>query len=199
MCGNFALFSSVQAIKVYYQLLKDIGELPPNEDIRPTQKVPVVVIKDGRNYLGIIRWGLIPHWATDTKIGDRLFNARAETIDVKTSFKQSFLKRRCLIPANGFSEWRKPDKAKFYFSLRSRELFSFAGIWEVWKSPEGVTIPSCTIITTEPNSIISPVHDRMPVILKREDEEIWLKNEDTIVLKKLLIPYPAQEMQVVQK
>ena len=199
MCGNFALYSSVQAIKDYYKLLQEMGEIEPNENIRPSQNVPVIVIKQGRKYLGFVRWGLIPFWAKDDKIGYKLFNARSETIDVKPSFKGGFKSRRCLIPANGFFEWRKPDKTKFYFELKSRELFSFAGIWEKWKNPQGEIIPTCTIITCQPNELVSPIHDRMPVILKREDEENWLNSSDSQTLKKLLVPYPASDMKVIQK
>jgi len=199
MCGNFALYSSVQAIKDYYQLLQEMGEIDPNENIHPSQNIPVIVIKQGRKYLGFVRWGLIPFWAKDDKIGYKLFNARSETIDVKPSFKGGFKSRRCLIPANGFFEWRKPDKTKFYFELKSRELFSFAGIWEKWKNPQGEIIPTCTIITCQPNELVSPIHDRMPVILKREDEENWLNSSDSQTLKKLLVPYPASDMKVIQK
>ena len=199
MCGNFALYSSVQAIKDYYKLLQEMGEIEPNADIRPSQQVPVVVIKQGRKYLGFVQWGLIPFWAKDQKIGYKLFNARAETLDVKPSFKIPFQKRRCLIPANGFFEWRKPDKAKFYFEVKSRKLFSFAGIWEKLKNPQGEIIPSCTIITCEPNKLLSPIHDRMPVILRTEDEETWLNSNDPEILKKLLVPYPAEDMIISPK
>ncbi|MCF7920211.1 MAG: SOS response-associated peptidase [Candidatus Cloacimonetes bacterium] len=199
MCGNFALYSSVAAIKEYYKLLQETGEIEPKENIRPSQQVPVIVIKQGKRYLGFVRWGLIPFWAKDDKIGYKLFNARAETIEVKTSFKNSFKSKRCLIPANGFFEWRKPDKAKFYFKLRSRELFSFAGLWEAWKNPDGAIIPSCTIITTAPNEVVAKVHDRMPVILRQEDEATWLESDDPEILKNLLQAYPAEDMVILQK
>jgi len=199
MCGNFALYSSVQAIKDYYKLLQEIGEIEPSENIRPSQNVPVIVIKQGKKYLGFVRWGLIPFWAKDDKIGYKLFNARSETIDVKPSFKGGFRSRRCLIPANGFFEWRKPDKTKFYFELRSRKLFSFAGIWEKWKNPQGEIIPTCTIITCQPNELVSPIHDRMPVILKKEDEDIWLNDSDPQALKNLLVPYSASDMKITQR
>ena len=199
MCGNFALYSSVQAIKDYYKLLQEMSEIEPNENIRPSQNVPVIVIKQGRKYLGFVRWGLIPFWAKDDKIGYKLFNARSETIDVKPSFKGGFKSRRCLIPANGFFEWRKPNKIKFYFELKNRKLFSFAGIWEKWKNTQGEIIPTCTIITCEPNELISPIHDRMPVILKKEDEDIWLNSSDPQTLKKLLVSYPASDMKAIQK
>lgn len=196
MCGNFALFSSFQAIKEYYELLQKEGKIEASHNIRPSMQVPVIVIKQKKRYLGFIRWGLIPFWAKDEKIGYKLFNARAETIDVKTSFKQSFKSKRCLIPANGFYEWRKPDKKKFYFSLKSRKLFSFAGLWEAWKNPEGQIIPSCTIITTEPNELVKKYHERMPVILNKEDEELWLNGTDQDALKMLLSPYDANDMEV---
>lgn len=198
MCGNFALYSSVQAIKDYYKLLEEIGEVEPREDIRPSMQVPVIVIKQGNRYLGFVKWGLIPYWAKEKKIGYKLFNARSETVDTKPSFKQGFMRRRCLIPANGFYEWRKPDKQKFYLKLKDRELFSFAGIWEKWKSKEGELIPSCTILTCEPNETVKQVHNRMPVILNKEDEDIWLRSTDKGELKSLLKPYPA-EMMVIKE
>jgi len=191
MCGNFALYSSIRAIKNYYKLLQKLGEIEPNHNIRPSQQVPVIVIKQRNKYLGFVRWGLIPFWAKDKKIGYKLFNARSETIDVKSSFKVAFKQRRCLIPANGFFEWRKPDKTKFYFELKDRKLFSFAGIWEKWTDTQGNIIPSCTIITCEPNEIVAPIHNRMPVILSKEDEDIWLNSNDQDKLKSLLKPYPA--------
>jgi putative SOS response-associated peptidase YedK len=199
MCGNFALYSSVQAIKNYYKLLQEMGDITPNENIRPSMQIPVIVIKQGSRYLGFVRWGLIPGWAKDQKISYKLINARAETIDAKPSFKTGFNKRRCLIPANGFFEWHKPDNTKFFFRLKNRELFSFAGIWEKWQNPQGEIIPSCTIITCEPNKTVAPIHNRMPVILHQKDEDTWLNSNDPQKLKNLLVPYPAADMKVEQK
>ncbi len=184
----------MQEIKKYFELLQDLGEIVPDHNIRPSMQVPVIVIKQGKKYLGFVRWGLIPFWAKDDKIGYKLFNARAETIDIKPSFKKSFQSRRCLIPANGFYEWKKPEKTKYYCQIKDRPLFNFAGIWESWKNPQGEIVPSCTIITCEPNAALAPIHDRMPVILKKNDEDSWLHETDPAILKKLLSPYPPEEM-----
>jgi len=142
------------------------------------------------------RWGLIPFWAKDEKIGNKLINTRSETISEKPSFKYAFQKRRCLIPANGFYEWRKCDKQPFYISLKDRDLFSFAGIWEIWKSPAGKLIYSCSIITTSANEILKGIHHRMPVILSKENEATWLTNNGSNSLRDLLVPYPENELQL---
>jgi len=190
MCGRFALYSSFQAIKDYADLLSEINNFEANYNVAPGQMIPVIY----QNRLEKLRWGLIPFWAKDEKIGYKLINARAETIDEKGSFKFAFQKRRCLIPANGFFEWRKLDKQPFYFFLPDREIITFAGIWETWKSPEGKIHKTCSIITTQPNEIVKPIYSRMPVILSRNDEKNWLENNDADLLKKLLKPYSADEM-----
>ncbi len=188
MCGRFALYSSFQVIKDYADLLCKIDDLEANYNAAPGQNIPVIY----QNGLSTLRWGLIPFWAKDEKIGYKLINVRAETIDEK--FKYAFQKRRCLILANGFYEWNKKDKQPFYFFLKERELFTFAGIWEMWKSPEGNIIKTCSIITTEPNNIVKPIHSRMPVILSGSNEKKWLEANDDNSLIKLLKPYSAQEM-----
>ena len=146
----------------------------------------------------MMRWGLIPFWAKDPKIGNRMINAVGETAATKPAFRAAFKKRRCLVLADGFFEWRKDGKQKTptYIFLRSKEPFAFAGLWETWKAADGEVVNSCTIITTEPNEFVAPIHNRMPVILSGETEALWLdpltENSDT--LTPLLIPSPPEHL-----
>jgi len=194
MCGRFALYSSFQAIKDYADLLNEIGELDANYNVAPGQEIPIVTRQDQQNILKSCRWGLIPFWAKDEKIGYKLINTRSETIAEKPSFKYAFQQRRCLIPANGFYEWRKSDKQPFYITLKDRDLFSFAGIWEIWKSPVGKQIYSCSIITTSANEILKDIHHRMPVILPTEQEETWLNDDRRDILQELMTSHSSKEI-----
>ena len=194
MCGRFALYSSFQAIKDYADLLNDIDEIDSNYNIAPGQEISIIINKNQQNILKSYKWGLIPFWAKDENIGYKLINTRGETISEKPSFKYAFQQRRCLIPANGFYEWRKKDKQPFYITLQDRELFSFAGIWEIWKSPAGKQIFFCSIITTSANKKLSNIHHRMPVILKKDDEKTWLKENNNNILQHLLTSYPIAEL-----
>ena len=194
MCGRFALYSSFQAIKDYADLLNEIGELDANYNVTPGQEIPIITKQGEQNILKSCKWGLIPFWAKDEKIGYKLINTRSETIAEKPSFKYAFQKRRCLIPANGFYEWRKSDKQPFYISVKDRELFSFAGIWEIWKSPVGKQIYSCSIITTSVNEILKDIHHRMPVILTKEQENIWLNDDHKNILQELMGSYHSEEI-----
>ena len=194
MCGRFALYSSFQTIKDYADLLNEISGINENYNVAPGQEIPIIINEDQQNILKSCKWGLIPFWAKDEKIGYKLINTRSETISEKPSFKSAFQQKRCLIPANGFYEWRKKDKQPFYINLKDRELFSFAGIWEIWKSPAGKQIFSCSIITTSPNEELKSIHHRMPVILQKEQEETWLTDNNGNILQKLLTSYPSEEM-----
>jgi putative SOS response-associated peptidase YedK len=167
-------------------------------NIAPTQAV-IVVGDDGKRYLKSMRWGLIPSWAKDPSIGNRMINARVETLAEKPAFRAALKKRRCIIPAGGFYEWQKLGKVKqpMRIMLKSREPFGFAGLWEHWKSPDGEEILSCTIITIEANELLKAVHERMPVILTRDAEAAWLdpKTQEPEKLLPLLKQYPAGEME----
>jgi len=189
MCGRFALYSSFTAIKEYADILFEIEKLNSNYNVAPGQVIPTIVLKNGENLLEPCKWGLIPFWAKDPKIGYRMINTRAETIAEKPSFKYAFKRRRCLIPVNGFYEWRRDDKQPFYIQLKERELFTFAGIWEDWSSDDGSQIRTCSIITTEPNELMQQIHTRMPVILSRESERLWLRDSEKDELLNLLKPY----------
>jgi len=199
MCGRFFLLTDLSVIVESFGIQEVACDYRPDHNLSPGREIPAVV-HEGRNRLVGFRWGLIPAWARDPLIGNRMFNARAETIAEKPSFRDAFRRRRCLIPAEGFYEWQRDGKVKkpFRFSLQSGQPFGFAGLHETWISPEKKTIRTCTIITTEANELIQPIHDRMPVILPKEREASWMdpENRDAKALLSLLKPYPAAEMTI---
>jgi putative SOS response-associated peptidase YedK len=201
MCGRFTLtVDPDELLKAFAGItLPAEGSLTPRYNIAPTQTVAVVP-NNGRNTIEFFRWGLIPSWAKDPAIGNRMINARAETLAEKPAFRSAFKNRRCLIPADGFYEWRKDpggkSKTPMYVRLKSGEPFAFAGLWEAWRSPDDETILSCTIITTTPNALVEKIHDRMPVILKPDAAKRWLDpaEQEPVKLMNLLKPYPASQM-----
>ena len=201
MCGRFVFYSDPQFMREQYGFDEGPIEFRPQYNIAPTQQV-VTVTNDGTRKAELMRWGLVPFWAKDLKIGHRMINAVGETLATKPAFRAAFKKRRCLILADGFFEWRKDGKSKIptYIFLKSREPFAFAGLWESWKSPEGETVKSCTIITTRPNEFVEPLHNRMPVILSSETEALWIDplTEDPEILQPLLQPSPAEQMESYQ-
>jgi putative SOS response-associated peptidase YedK len=170
----------------------------PRYNIAPAQSVLTIIDDEGGHRAGLLRWGLIPAWAKDPTIGNRMINARAETVAEKPSFRRALQKRRCLVLADGFYEWRKEGRTKtpMFITLKSREPFAFAGLWETWEPPTGDPVRSCTIITTSPNSLMAAIHDRMPVILPRAAESLWLDRTvtDPQALLPLLAPYAAELM-----
>lgn len=199
MCGRYTLTASPQAVQDAFSLA-EAPDLSPRFNIAPTQLVPIIT-GEARDTLTWVKWGLIPSWSKDDKGASQLINARAETIEEKPSFRSAFKKRRCLVPADGFYEWRKDgDKKKpQYIFLDDREVFAFAGLWETWKNPAGEMVYSCAIITGEPNELIKPMHHRMAVILERDAYADWLDDETPLpVLKNLLSPYPADGMQTYE-
>jgi putative SOS response-associated peptidase YedK len=201
MCGRFTLTVDPSELQATFPWLKVPTEAPlaPRYNVAPSQPIAVVA-NNGQNTLEFFRWGLIPAWAKDPAIGNRLINARAETLAEKPSFRSAFKRRRCLILADGFYEWRKDPggktKTPMYIRLKSSEPFAFAGLWEAWQSPDKKTVLSCAIITTSPNSLMEKIHDRMPVMLKPDAFERWLEpgEQETDALSKLLKPYPASPM-----
>ena len=201
MCGRFTLTTNLGAIAQRFGVARFLEEVGPRYNITPTQTV-IVVNDDGTRHLRQMRWGLIPSWAKDPAIGNRMINARAETVATKPAFRVALRKRRCLIPADGFFEWTPAGRRKqpVYIALKNREPFGFAGLWEAWTSPEGQEITSCTIITTEANELLTPIHDRMPVILNHDAEAVWLDPtiQDSARLLPLLRPYPSEEMEIYQ-
>ena len=198
MCGRFAI-AHIPGFFARF-MLRDAGiELQPRFNIAPTQEVPIVV-SDSPNRLVMMRWGLVPFWAKDPKIGNRLINARAETIATSPAFRASVKKRRCLVPATGFYEWKKTDgrKTPYYCHLRDDAFFGFAGLYDRWKSPDGTDLMTFTIVTTVPNALISKIHNRMPVVLRKEDEGTWLGHDPLTPddLGRLLVSYPATNMEM---
>ena len=197
MCGRFILSQPTDAIASAFNIAQ-IPPLEPRYNIAPTQLIPSILsAPGGEKQLQMLRWGLIPSWAKDAKISAKLINARAETVSEKPSFKAAFKRRRCLIIADGFYEWQRQEKKKqpYYFRLQNAQLFAFAGLWEQWKSPDEDIINSCTILTTEANDLLRPIHDRMPVILESKDYGLWLDSEaQQPQLQQLLRPYQADLM-----
>lgn len=201
MCGRFTLFAPYYEIIDRFDIESAFAESDyiPSYNIAPSQQV-VAIINDGqKNRLGHLRWGLIPPWAKDEKIGYKMINARAETVAEKPSYRKAFQKQRCILPADSFYEWQRRDGEKIPMRIRLKndELFAIAGLWESWKSPEGKIIHTCTAITTEPNDLMKPIHDRMPVILKRDDEAAWLdpRNADIDFLGNMLMPFDEEQME----
>ncbi|MBA4537246.1 SOS response-associated peptidase [Bacillus aquiflavi] len=200
MCGRFTLFTNYDEIikRFNVKVAFNENEYKVSYNIAPSHHV-VSVINDGdKNRLGYLRWGLIPPWAKDEKIGYNMINARAETLAEKPSFSNAFKKKRCLIIADSFYEWRKTREQKIpvRIKLKTDELFAMAGLWEGWRTQNNDVIYSCTIITTEANEFMSSIHERMPVILKREDEKRWLDPSINNIndLKELLKPFDSHLM-----
>jgi putative SOS response-associated peptidase YedK len=197
MCGRFAQRTDPKRVAKWFGV-EEVPELEPRYNIAPTQEIlGVRETEDGRE-VAFYKWGLIPSWAKDTSIATRLINARSETVREKPAFRQAFKQRRCVIPADGFYEWQRTEgrKQPFFFQMRDESPFGFAGLWEQWKGEEGQVINSCTILTTEANEVLKPVHDRMPVILHPDDYALWLEHDTRKLemVEDLLRPYPAEEM-----
>lgn len=200
MCGRYTLFASMDDIVERFMV--DVFEeeiYEPSYNIAPSQQV-IAIINDGsRNRLGQLRWGLIPPWAKDEKIGYKTINARGETVAEKPSFRNAYRKKRCILPADSFYEWQRDGKNKTPINIKLKDggLFGLAGLWESWKSPDGKLIHSCTVVTTESNELMKPIHERMPVILKPESEGIWLNPniQEPDVLNQLIKPFDAEQME----
>lgn len=195
MCGRYTLSQPAEAIASVFQL--DEVKSEPRYNIAPSQLVPTLYQTESHaRQFQMLRWGLIPAWAKDPAIGNKLINARSETVAEKPSFRSAFRHRRCLIIADGFYEWRRQEgkKQPFYFRLQDG-LFAFAGLWEHWQDPDGEVIDSCTILTTQANEILQPIHDRMPVILNPKDYDLWLDPmQKPEQLQQLLQPYSSTAM-----
>lgn len=200
MCGRFALIDAAEQLAVQFDL-PPITDLAPRYNIAPTQ--PVLAVRQAQGQGGrewaLLRWGLIPSWSKDIAIGNRLINARGETVAEKPSFRAAFKRRRCLIPASGFYEWQKQGKTKqpIYITPTNGGMFALAGLWEQWLGADGSELESCTIVTTTPNELMASIHNRMPVIVAPEDYDTWLASEPNPSLGLHLIrPYPPELMQI---
>jgi putative SOS response-associated peptidase YedK len=200
MCGRYRLSRRKQIIEEHFDSVSGEEDWTPRYNIAPTQPVPVIRQhpKEPIRELSMIRWGLIPSWAKDPSGSARMINARAETASTKPAFRDAMKSRRCLIPADGFYEWMRMEKIKqpYCFEVNEGELFAFAGIWERWKNPSGEWVKTCSILTTTPNAVTSAVHDRMPVILERDDYDLWLDPgmQNVAAVSELLKPCDARLM-----
>jgi putative SOS response-associated peptidase YedK len=200
MCGRYRLSRRKQLVEEYFDTRSDGSEWTPRYNIAPTQPVPVIRQnpKEPHREFTLMRWGLIPSWAKDPSIAAQMINARSETAASKPTFCDPLTSRRCLIPADGFYEWQRSGKGKqpYCFEINDGELFAFAGLWDRWKDPSGQWVKSCSILTTTPNAVTSPIHDRMPVILDRGDYDVWLDPGMTNVeaVSEMLKPYDARVM-----
>jgi putative SOS response-associated peptidase YedK len=194
MCGRYRLSRRKQIIEEHFDVSGE-EDWSPRYNIAPTQPVPVIRKhpKTGRE-LSLLRWGLIPSWAADPSMGFKTINARSETVTTTASFSGPFRSQRCLIPANGFYEWKRNGKTKqpYCFEVGDGRVFAFAGLWDTWKNPNGEAIHTCAILTTTPNALLAEIHDRMPVILNPRDYDLWLNSGRTEAMLQLLRPYSGQ-------
>jgi putative SOS response-associated peptidase YedK len=206
VCGRYVTVSSPTLLADRFDVTEiRPRELEPNYNVAPRADVPVIAERHGERVLDVVRWGLIPSWAKDRSIGDRLINARGEKLTTSNAFKRAFERRRCIVPADGFYEWQAVEgqrtKQPWFFRRRDGEPLAFAGLWEIWhdrgEGDDAPRVRSCTIITTTPNELIAPIHDRMPVALAEASWNTWLdvENHDTASLTKLLTPMPASELE----
>jgi putative SOS response-associated peptidase YedK len=202
MCGRVRLSSDVSEIKLVFSIPPDrpTPNIAPSWNVAPTDPLPVVRYdaRAGERSLDVMRWGLVPFWAKDIKVGFANINAKAEGIESKPAFREAFQRRRCLVPVDNFYEWKKTAAGKqpYAIVLADRQLMALAGLWETWRSPAGERVRSFAIITTAPNELCAELHNRMPVVLKPEGWPAWLGEEpaDAPQLKAMLAPYPSEEM-----
>ncbi|MGC1309933.1 MAG: SOS response-associated peptidase [Phormidesmis sp.] len=196
MCGRYTQTKSGEAIARTFNL-KEQPDPQPRYNIAPTQPVSAIAQPGADREYRMFQWGLVPSWAKDPSIGNRMINARAETVAEKPSFRAPFKRRRCLILADGFYEWKREGKQKQpYYIQVGQDLFGFAGLWEKWESGDGSYLETCTILTTAPNELMETIHNRMPVIVHPEDYDLWLDPDlqDGRHLQHLLRPYEAEAM-----
>jgi putative SOS response-associated peptidase YedK len=200
MCGRYRLSRRKQLVEEYFDSAPSDEDWSPRYNIAPTQQVPVIRQnpKEPVRELSPMRWGLIPSWSKDSSGAARMINARSETASTKPAFRDALKSRRCLIPADGFYEWKRDGKTKqpYCLEVNDGELFAFAGLWDRWKDPNGNWMKTCSILTTTPNAVTSAVHDRMPVILEPDSYDLWLDPgmQNVAAVSDLLKPYDARAM-----
>jgi putative SOS response-associated peptidase YedK len=197
MCGRYTWKTPVNVLAEQFQIDEYPSSMNASYNIAPTQEVAAVIEGEGKRKLEMLHWGLIPSWADDPSMGNKMINARAETVAEKPSFRKAFRNHRCLVLADGFYEWQKTGNGKqpYYIRMEDGSPFAFAGLWESWQN--GREIRSATIITTDANDVVGPIHNRMPVILHPEDYALWLDPDfdEKEPLTTLLKPYPAEAME----
>ncbi len=197
MCGRYSIFSESNILAKHFGVFPSTEKLAPHYNACPIQLLPIILNENNQRIVKLFKWGLVSSWAKDPSFGNKMINARAETLQQKPAFKKLLKNRRCIIPADGFFEWRKTSLGKkpMYFFLASKNPFAFAGLWDSWKGSDGKIINTFTIITTEPNSLLQNIHSRMPVILLPEKVAAWLDDSSTgEKLSELLCPYPTKLM-----
>jgi putative SOS response-associated peptidase YedK len=197
MCGRYTLSTPAGRLAEEFQLDSTV-EITPSYNVAPTQQVAAVLEDEGGRRLEMLRWGLVPSWADDPEIGARMINARSETAPEKPSFRRAFRGRRCLIPADGFYEWKRENGGKqpYYFRMQDGRPFAFAGLWEGWEKGGEGTLRTCAILTTRANPVLSGIHDRMPVILPHDAYDAWLDPDaGREELGELMIPYPNDDLE----
>jgi putative SOS response-associated peptidase YedK len=202
MCGRYTITISLEELMLRFYI-DDVSSVPyhqPRYNVAPGQMVMAIINDGSRNKIGELRWGLVPQWAKDEKIGYKMLNARAETVAEKPAYKLPLQRKRCLIPADSFYEWKEANgkKQPMRIRLKDGQMFAMAGLYDVWTAADGRKVSSCTIITTTANPLVADIHDRMPVILRPEEEELWLNRDmrDPLLLQSLLKPYDAEQMEV---
>ena len=201
MCGRYSQTTDLENFVAKLNISgSKVSKLIPRYNIAPSQEAAVIIQeKDEQPSIEMLKWGLVPSWAKDPAIGNRMINARAETLTTKPSFRSPLRKQRCLIPASGFYEWNKQGRAKtpYYIRLKSGQPFAFAGLWSHWHAPDGSELRSFTIITTDANDLIRSIHARMPVILREDTEKLWLDPAQDISKDciSLLVPYPSDKLE----
>lgn len=200
MCGRYSLAVELPEIVEEFHVDEVTMDFHKRYNIAPTQRVAGIVTREGKRYLEPFHWGLIPSWASDKKIAYKTINARSETVQSKPAFRSVFTRKRVILCASSFYEWKTEgsEKQPFAIGLKDRRVFGFAGLYDTWRNPDGDLIQSATILTTEPNSLMEPIHNRMPVILDAEGVSVWLDpdltNKDQ--LQQLLIPFPEEDMKL---
>jgi putative SOS response-associated peptidase YedK len=200
MCGRFTASFEFREIKLLFNVQRDFPLLSPRYNIAPSQEAAVIVQNDGVNELKSMKWGLVPCWAPDPSIGNNLINARAETITEKPSYRRLVESQRCLIPADGFYEWRREGSRKVpvWFHLKKKQPFAFAGLWDMWRDVDGEVLHTFTIITTLPNTLLRRIHNRMPVIFDVPQAKQWLDprlSTRPADIAAVLAPFPSEQMQ----
>lgn len=196
MCGRFSFSPLTKILEDRFDVKVDASKYKPRYNSAPSQTL-AVISNDNPDELSFYRWGLIPFWAKDIKIGNRLINAKSETISEKPAFRNSFWRKRCLVLSDSFFEWKKinaKEKIPYRIFLKDEPLFALAGIWDTWKDAEGKAINSFSILTTSPNDLMKNIHHRMPVIIGRDNEKEWLKSENSENLKRLFEPFSTEQM-----
>ncbi len=195
MCGRFSIAKERDEIEDRFEIHIDPAMFTKNYNAAPSQILPIITNEE-QEQASFHKWGLIPHWAKDETIGNKLINARGETIAEKPSFRDAAEKRRCLVITDGFYEWQRSggEKQPYRITLADESLFTFAGLWESWKAEDGREVRTFTIITTEPNELMKPIHNRMPVMLTPDNERVWISDESLEDVMHLLQPYDEKEM-----